>query len=287
MMDLMGTTIEGLAVMFPINLPGFHYRKVLAARRELVAEYQEIINEKRLNPVQTSSSMIDYVMGNGKEGDGMSDLELQDFCVNMTFAGHDTTLATMQSLLYYLSAHPTVLAELRSEVDSAWDGKVCVTRALLQSLVKCQAFIMEVLRLTPPVPFMARELSTATTVDGYELPAGMTIMCGLKSIMDHHFAEQGQHIDNLELGRWFDTDGKFVGQAKLYDLASFSIFGAGGRMCIGYKFAMDELIVFLMNLLRSFDFTVSEAKKVCFPFAYWQITAAFRNRSSDGVEIGA
>lgn len=250
MMDLMATTIEGLAVMFPINLPGFYYRKVMLARRDLVASYQKTIDQKRMHPAKTPCSMIDYVLAGDSKAEPISDVELQDFCVNMSFAGHDTTLATMQSLIYYLSLHPQLVNELRSEVDQAWDGVAPLTREVLQKAVKCEAFTMEVMRLLPPVPFMARELSSTVTADGYQLPAGTTVMVGLKSVMDHHFLEQGQKIEELDLNRWFDSEGKYVGRMKLYEFASFSIFGAGGRMCIGYRFAMDELLVFMMTLLR-------------------------------------
>jgi cytochrome P450 len=288
LMNWMGTSVEGLASLLPINMPGFHFRKCVLARKQLAAAYQTIIEDKRSNLAKTASCMLDYVMDNGKEAASMSDVELQDFCYGMSFAGHDTTLSTMQTLLYYLSLHPAVVDELRSEVDEAWDGKAPLSREMLQNAVKCQAFIMEVMRLLPPVAWIARELTSPATVDGYDLPAGMTIMFAVKSLMDVNCLEHNQNnIDKLEIGRWFDGNGKFVGQTKLYDFASFSPFGTGGRMCIGYKFAMDEQIVFLMTLLKGYDFSVESAKKVVFPFAYMQVTSSFSKRLTGEDIVGA
>lgn len=279
MMELIGTTIEGLAVMFPINLPGFYYRKVLNARKELVGHYQEIITAKRAAPPEVPCSMIDYVMCvNDKNAEAADDIELQDFCVNMTFAGHDTTLATMQTILYYLGTNPEVSRQLREEVDQAWDGRAPMSRELFERVPKCRAYIMEAMRVLPPVPFAARDLATPATVDGYDLPAGTCVMLGLKAIMDHHTKADNADLSSINLAHWLDKDGVFIGNKELYNLASFSIFGAGGRMCVGYKFAMDELLVFVLNLVHGYDFTISNAEKQTFPFVFWKVTTKFTKR---------
>lgn len=278
-MSLMGTTIEGLAVMLPIDLPGFYFRKVLQARKELVVHYQEIIAAKRASPPEVPCSMIDYVMaGNGKDGQTVDDVELQDFCVNMTFAGHDTTLATMQTTLHYLHANPDITHQLRTEIDSAWDGKAPMSRELFERVPKSRAFLMEALRLMPPVPFVGRDLAQPAHVDGYDLPTGTCVMLGVKEIMDERIRAHGGNLSVCDLSHWMDKDGAFIGEKQLYDFASFSIFGAGGRMCIGYKFAMDELLVFLINLIHGYDVSVTHSDKVVFPFAFWKVTAKFTRR---------
>merc|ERR1719436_477465 len=98
--------------------------------------------------------------------------------------------------------------------------------------------------------------------------------------MDSHVRASGGQVDELNLSNWISNNGSFTGDKQLYDFANFSIFGAGGRMCIGYKFAMDELLVFLLNVLHGYDFEVTKSEKVVFPFAFWKVTAQFMQRQT-------
>jgi len=79
------------------------------------------------------------------------------------------------------------------------------------------------------------------------------------------------------LDNYLDSDGSFVD--RTHDFARFAAFGCGGRMCIGYKFAMDEMSVFLLNLLHSFDFNVESRQRVAFPFNFWRVKASFSKHS--------
>merc|ERR1712224_814363 len=149
-MKLFETVISGL-ICIPINLPGFHWRKVLRARKEVVQEFQNIIDSRReeLKSGGKPTSMLDSML----LADGInSDVELQDFCLAMTFAGHDTTNCTMQDVLYWLKKVPDVEFELRKEVQAIWDGISPITRSHLKSMHKCWAFVQEMWRRTPPVP---------------------------------------------------------------------------------------------------------------------------------------
>ena len=84
--------------------------------------------------------MLDAMLGSEE---GTSDHELQDFCVSMTFAGHDTTLASIHTTLRWLKQCPELAAGLRAEVDEIWDGSAPITRGLLESIPKTRAFIQE------------------------------------------------------------------------------------------------------------------------------------------------
>lgn len=274
MMDLFGTAISGLACLFPLDLPGFHFRKVMAARRELCAIYQRMIDEKRKRPPAAPKSMLEHVMaGSGQDGEAPSDVELQDFCFAMAFAGHDTTLSTMQTMLQHLDSHPHVKLALEEEVASVWDGDSPVTRALLQRLHKCRAFALESMRLVPPVANVSRTLDRDANIDGFAVPKGVRLMIGLRTVTDRtSYTDAG----NIELDRYLDGQGAFAD--KTHEFASCATFGCGARMCIGYKFALDEQTVFLLNLLRRFDFKVFARDRVHFPFNHYRVRASFSKK---------
>jgi len=273
---LLATATSGLGCMLPFDIPGFHFRKAMNARRELGVRYQKIIDEKRSNPSKVPESMLDYVLvGGSHDGSEPSDIELQDFCFAMAFAGHDTTLSTMQTMLHYLDANPSVTEQLRQEVSSVWDGQAPVTRSVLQRLHKCRAFTVECMRLTPPVQNVSRTIGSDAVLDGYTIKTGTTIYLGMKSVTDETMKDGQDHV-NLE--NHLDADGSFVD--RTHDFARFAAFGCGGRMCIGYKFAMDEMSVFLLSLLHSFDFCVESRKRVPFPFNFWRVKVSFSKRNT-------
>jgi cytochrome P450 len=219
--------------------------------------------------------MIDMVMtSTGQEGGAPTDVELQDFCVNMIFAGHDTTLATAQGILHYLKAVPDIESKLRSEVDMVWDGKTPINRAQLQQLTLCRAFVMEVLRIVPPVAQVVRTAKKDIAIDGYHVPAGMALTIPAFAVSEEYFG--AQDAVDFKLERHLDKSGSFLD--RMYETASFPSFGGGSRMCIGYKFAMDELLIFMMVLLRGFAFEAETMDQVLFPIRSWQVRAKFNPR---------
>jgi len=56
-------------------------------------------------------------------------------------------------------------------------------------------------------------------------------------------------------------------------------FGLGNRMCVGYKFAKLELVVWLMCVLRNYQVNVTASKEVFCPFHYMNVQASFSSRT--------
>eukprot|EP00746_Dinoflagellata_sp_MGD_P007864 gnl/MRDRNA2_/MRDRNA2_115652_c0_seq1.p1 gnl/MRDRNA2_/MRDRNA2_115652_c0~~gnl/MRDRNA2_/MRDRNA2_115652_c0_seq1.p1 ORF type:complete len:482 (-),score=77.49 gnl/MRDRNA2_/MRDRNA2_115652_c0_seq1:26-1471(-) len=266
LMKVFDTVISGL-MSLPINLPGFHWRKVLKARAELVQEFQKVIDARReqLKSGEKPTSMLDSMI----VADGInSDVELQDFCLAMTFAGHDTTNCTMQDVLYWIKKVPGLEKELREEVYSAWDGVSTITRSHLKSIPKCWAFMQEIWRLNPPVGGVLRTLHEDTVVDGYDIPRGWVLSINLSSI-----SNKVPDPEEFRISRYLDQKGGFID--KTTDTANYGIFGGGSRMCIGYKFAKDETLIFLLHLLKFYDWTITSAKNIKLPFNYWRVEGTF------------
>jgi len=277
--QLFDLATAGMGCMLPYHFPGSYWSKTQRARKELVDIYQEIIDRRRValaNSTPEMPCMLDMVMmDKGQDGGEPTDKELQDMCFTMIFAGHDTTLATAQNVLHYLKAEPGMEDELRAEVDAAWDGRAPVSRGLLQALPKCRAFVVEVLRQTPPVGAVFRLLKQDTVVDGYEVPAGFTLGLNIKAVNKRG---AGDDEGSLKLSRNLDDAGRFVD--RTFEASSFATFGGGSRMCIGYKFAMDELLVFVMTLLRRYTFTAESSFQAQFPFPSWKVLASFAPRGA-------
>jgi len=246
----------------------------MKARQELVEGFKALIEQKRQklkDPVRMFkiSTMLDTMLQT--EGSD-SEEELLDFCIGMMFAAHDTTLCSVQSCLYWLKAFPSLERRLRAEVEELWDGQgFSVNRQLLESMHQTRAFLQEVWRITPPVQVVVRSLREDTEVDGYLVPKGWSI----------YFAPAGRH-SKAENFREFSIerhlkDGKF--QDSTFEPTYFNAFGGGSRMCIGYKFGRDEMLVFLLNFLHGCDLRIDRSDLKKFPFHFWRLTGSFQRLS--------
>lgn len=273
MMDLFDESIKGLVCPYPYDVPGFMFRKCMNARRELDKIYQGVIDEQRKATPEVPVTMLEHVMTpDTKDGDIATNTELIDFCYNMVFAGHDTTLASMQSLLYLLSTNPTVMQELRDEVDALWDGEAVLTRDSLRLFHKSRAFVSETLRMVPPIASTVRRLDSATDVDGYHLPRGTKVAVDSISVNDLVYGPDAP----VKLARFLNEDGTF--KETTFDFQLSPAFGTGSRMCLGYKFALDQILIFLVTLVRLYDFNVISSVRQCMPIQYHRVTSSFSVR---------
>lgn len=103
----------------------------------------------------------------------------------------------------------------------------------------------ETLRLYPTVPFYGRTLSEDLMVDQYRIPTGATVYV-LPGVI-HHDPE------------WYPKPEHFLperfspGASKLRHPYAYIPFSAGPRNCIGKRFAMLQMKLFLASLFRQYQ----------------------------------
>merc|ERR1712032_1588758 len=97
---------------------------------------------------------------------------------------------------------------------------------------------------------------------GYRIPKGWKISA--------NFEEMHKASNNPDFDLTLDHNG-------LKQLENCP-FGLGARMCIGYKFAKLELVVWLMHLLSKYEIRVEKSKQVVLPMVSMTVQAAFTRR---------
>lgn len=238
---------------------------------------QGLINAKR-DSGKVGTSVLDHLMTTEEGDERATDEELVDFIITFAVAGSETSCATMQSMLCLLHENRELAQELRAEVAESWDGKESMTRALLQKLHKCKAFVAETLRLFPPFSMVSRMVCKSTQVPtgSYNVAAGTTLLLGSKSVTDLHSCAS----EEVDLRHWLDDTNNFS-DSQWTDIKRMSAFGNGSRMCIGYKFAVDEILVFLSIVLHDYNFVMSKRKHVKFFFNHLDVWGDFSIRDED------
>ncbi len=182
-----------------------------------------------------------------EDGGRMTDRQLRDEAMTLFLAGHDTTALTLSWCWYLLGQNPPVYDALQAELASVLGGRA-PTPADLPRLPCTERVVLETMRLYPAAYMMGRQAVAACDLGGYRLPAGATVL----------MAQWIMHRDP----RWFDQPERFLpdrwadGLAKRLPKFAYFPFGGGGRLCIGYSFAMMEACLVLATLARRARFTL-------------------------------
>lgn len=168
------------------------------------------------------------------------------------FEGHDTMATALGWTLHLLGRNPEVQKKLHAEIDSidkSNPGKVVDTICELKYL---EYVIKEGLRLHPPVAMIGRTVENDTAIGRHVIPSGTQILLDVYAL--HSNPE------------YWDEPEKFIperfGDAEFFKRNPYSYvpFSAGPRNCIGQKFALLKLKIFLFNIASNFRFTSIQDK---------------------------
>ena len=113
----------------------------------------------------------------------------------ITFAGHDTTAASIYYTLYMLSLHPNFMARVEDEIQNIFgdDRERPATMEDLSSLKYLECFIKETMRLYPSVTFISRECNEDVMIE-VQLALHMYGAFASKILSIHHILFQNHVI---------------------------------------------------------------------------------------------
>lgn len=189
----------------------------------------------------------------------VTDDNLTDIVMSLFVAGFDTTSTTLACSLYLLAQHHEMQDQCVNEIQTSTGDLVNP-----EDLLYCKAVIWEALRMYPPAIGTLRTLSKPVTLSGgLEVPAGTDVTIPIYGI--HHDETLFPQPNEFRPDRWVsqDSEGKWVERGDDDgDAASiapgnrhaFLAFSGGGRNCVGMKFASQESVLALANLLNGLQF---------------------------------
>ncbi|KAK4029580.1 hypothetical protein OUZ56_022559 [Daphnia magna] len=204
-----------------------------------VTKDDEFVSKKR------NLAFLDLLIEASQDGKALSDLDIREEVDTFMFEGHDTTAAAINWSLFLLGNNPEVQEQVSEELIRVFgNSDRPVTMADLNELKYLECCIKEALRIYPSVPLFARQLMEDTTICGYDLPSGATLMAVPYII--HRDPTYFPEPDRFRPERFFPEN---IRGRHPYAYVPFS---AGPRNCIGQKFAMMEEKVILASVLRRF-----------------------------------
>ncbi|CAL8148637.1 unnamed protein product [Orchesella dallaii] len=239
--------VEWIWKLHPMSKYGM---EEIARGKEYVRQTMKNNKEKKMeesseNEEKRSKSLIEDL-----QQAGLTEEEITGEVFTVISAGYETTATTIHLLLFLLSLHPAEQERCRQEIDNVFeDQELCpggnLNSAALGKLKHLEKCIQETLRFYPVVPVFQRQIEAKLELEpGLVLPSNTIVT----------IFPQGMHMNP----EYFPEPQKFkperfcIEEVKARHPFVYIPFAAGPRMCLGYKFAMMEILILTSRILRHF-----------------------------------
>lgn len=246
---------------FVLPTPVWKYGEILNGRRaelnrcvKIMDEFAyTMIKERKADPQKEEKSdlLSRFLNLKDSDGKGYTDKELRDIVLNFIIAGRDTTAQALSWTIYLLTQHPEVVQKFREEIDRVTPNSYPSYEAW-KEMKYGQNVFAEALRLYPSVP-----KDVKYTKNDCVMPDGTKVYKGDAVVWSPYVMGRLESIwgeDALEFRpeRW---DAGHPGPFK------YPVFNAGPRICLGMQMAQIEGVSCLTQLLRSFNFELTQDPK--------------------------
>jgi cytochrome P450 len=168
----------------------------------------------------------------------LPDDAIRDELVTVVVAGHETVASALMWTLMLLAEHPEAQQRLREEARAAGQWTQLRRR---EQLPWTRAVVDESLRLFPPGWVISRRAEQADSIGGQDVPAGTLVV--ISPWLLHRDARSWPHPEEFRPER-------FLPESTARARPDYVPFGLGPRLCIGRDFALVELTILLVELLR-------------------------------------
>mmetsp|Transcript_2410 Transcript_2410/g.5321 ORF Transcript_2410/g.5321 Transcript_2410/m.5321 type:complete len:531 (+) Transcript_2410:101-1693(+) len=269
------------------QIPGTSFAEAMKARDRILDTVDVLIDKfMSENPEDSERAQI-TIMGRliyGKDKDNnrvMTRDEMKDNILNLIFAGHDTTYASISTLLYHLSENKDAMDALATEVSTLSDP---LTADELRNAPVLNACIHESWRCDPPVAGSFRKAVKELQHKGYSFGAGSVFNYSI--LMATTDEKLYKSHEKFEMRRFLPKDHPLYssdidsGIDPFQGRSSYPIFGGGTHVCLGKAFAQLELRVLAARLLKGYKVEVRNPEKVYFPVNGWNIEFELTKRKS-------
>ncbi|OMO49668.1 Cytochrome P450 [Corchorus olitorius] len=237
-------------IAIPIDLPGTSFGKAIKASNLIRKELMGIIKQRKIDLAEKKASPTQDILSHmlstsDKNGQFMNELDIANKILALLLAGHDTASTAITFILKHLAELPEiyekVFAEQMEIVKSKAPGEL-LNREDLQKMRYTWNVACEVLRLAPPLQGAFREAMHDFTFAGFTIPKGWKLYWN--TMTTHRNPEYFPEPEKFDPSR-FEGNGPAP--------YTFVPFGGGPRMCPGKEYARLEILVFMHNIVKRFN----------------------------------
>lgn len=233
-------------------------------------------------------SVVCRLVGSNRKGI-LTNENLDDNIVITFIAGHENPQLATMSLMYLLGSHPQIQEDLLEEIqtvfspDAPADYEPLYTE--LHDLPLLTSVLYETIRMFPPISQIINRRTTEPVSLGgnISIPAGVYV--GYNAYATNRDTDfWGTDSDEFKPARWGNNTEEIN---QLYRRANskgaFISFHGGKRVCLGQKWAMQQLRITLVQLVRGLKWKVDETWDGCMtpsgPLSPRNLKVKFESRS--------
>lgn len=237
-------------ISVPINLPGTPYNRAIKASNLIRKELSVIIKQRKidlaLNKASPTQDMLSHMLSiRDENGQSMTELDIANRILGLLIGGHDTSSSAITFIVKYLAELPEiyhkVLTEQMEIAKTQAPGELLSWKDV-QKMRYSWNVACEVLRLTPPIQGHFKEALNEFIYDGFTIPKGWKLYWSTHST--HKNPECFPEPEKFEPSR-FEGNGP--------PPYTFVPFGGGPRICVGKEFARLEILVFMHNIVKRYQ----------------------------------
>ncbi|KAI1641311.1 cytochrome P450 [Biscogniauxia mediterranea] len=203
---------------------------------------------------QDSRDLLSYIVEESMPGGPAEGIQMENFLghlLQFMAAGHATSADTISWSVYTMAENHDIQDKLRNEINELAARKPDFEYSDIDALPYLNNFIKETLRLYAPSTSHHRQAGADLTIDGVFVPKG-TIFDIVPAVPMLNPIIWGEDATVHDPTRW---DRLTPDQSSPY---AFEAFSNGPRMCIGKSYAITEMKIMLVDLIRRFRFLKSE-----------------------------
>ena len=269
------------------QIPGTAFSEAMKAK-DRILDTVDILIDKFMseNPENSERAQITIIgrliYGRDKDNNRvMTRDEIKDNVLNLIFAGHDTTYASISTLMYHLSESKDAMDALVEEVKTLSEP---FTAEELKNAPVLNACIHEAWRCDPPVPGGFRKAVKELHHKGYSFAPGDRFNYSI--LMATTDEELYNNHEKFDMRRFLPEEHPLYsskvdsGIDPFQGRSAYPIFGGGTHVCLGKAFAQLELRVLAASLLKRYKVEVRNAKKAYFPVNGWGVEFKLIERKS-------
>jgi sterol 14-demethylase len=241
--------VNALAYSFP-NLPIPAFRRRDKARKRLEHLVGEIVRKRQHQADKPQDMFQTLIDTRYADGTPLNTNEITGMLIGAIFAGHHTSSGTAAWVLVELLRHPEWLKKVRKEIMDVIGEDGEITFNNLRELHSLESVIKEVLRLHPPLIVLMRQVSEPMVFKGIEIRKGDMVWASppVTHRMAHLFPDPER----------FDPERYSAERGEDKNLMAFQPFGGGKHKCSGNAFALFQLKAIFAEILRRYDFYLSQ-----------------------------
>ncbi|XP_020604908.1 cytochrome P450 3A8-like [Orbicella faveolata] len=227
----------------------FDFEKIGAVAAKIIADRTKVNGHSKGQRKDMLQLMLD-----AKEETGGGKVDNDDILAQslvFLLAGYETSSTTLGFVCYHLATDTHVQDKLRDEIDRMWPGdEMSPSYDVLHKMEYLDMVINEALRMYPPGFILQRNCNDTCIIKGVKIPKGIPVMIPCYAI--HHDPEIWPEPEKFDPERFTDAE-----KAKRHPY-TFMPFGYGPHNCVGMRFALLEIKLTLVRLLKKYKLERTE-----------------------------